>query len=66
MPMAVDFDTADIYWLRGYGSFLGAFGQLLLAHDFSAAFDKTFHIYFPKAGLPLADKLVFDPQLGDP
>jgi hypothetical protein len=64
--MPVDFDTADIYWLRGYGNFIGAFAQLLLAHDFSETFDKTFHLYFPRAGLPLADKLVFDPQLGNP
>lgn len=65
-PLAVDFDTADIYWLRGYSSFIAAFAQLLLSNDFNASFDKTFHIYFPKAGLPLAGKLVFNPQLGDP
>ena len=65
-PLAVDFDTADIYWLRGYSSFVAAFAQLLLSNDFNASFDKTFHIYFPKAGLPMADKLVFNPELGDP
>ncbi len=53
----IAFDTADIYWLRGYGNFLGAFSQFLLAHDFQVMFDKTFHIYFPNAGLPYADKL---------
>ena len=65
-PLSVDFDTADIYWLRGYQNFIGAFAQLLLSNDFNATFDKTFHIYFPKAGLPLADKLVFNPEIGDP
>ena len=60
-PLAVDFDTADIYWLRGYSSFIAAFAQLLLSNDFNQSFDKTFHLYFPKAGLPLADKLVFNP-----
>jgi hypothetical protein len=65
-PLTVDFDTADIYWLRGYSNFIAAFAQLLLSNDFNASFDKTFHLYFPKAGLPLADKLVFNPQLGDP
>lgn len=65
-PLQVDFDTADVYWLRGYQNFIGAFAQLLLAHDFNASFDKTFHLYFPKAGLPLADKLVFNPELGNP
>jgi hypothetical protein len=53
----IAFDTADVYWLRGYGNFLGAFSQFLLAHDFQAMFDKTFHIYFPSAGLPYAEKL---------
>jgi hypothetical protein len=65
LPLAVDFDTADVYWLRGYGSFLGAFSELLLSNDFSEAFDKTFHIYFPHAGLPLADKLAVDPTMGN-
>lgn len=65
-PMPVDFDTADIYWARGYGNFLGAFSQLLLSNDFSDTFDKTFHLYFPRAGLPLADKLVFDEGFGNP
>lgn len=65
-PLAVDFDTADIYWLRGYSNFIAAFAQLLLAHDFNQSFDKTFHLYFPKAGLPMADKLVFNPEMGDP
>lgn len=53
----IAFDTADIYWLRGYGNFLGAFSQFLLAHDFEQMFNKTFHIYFPHAALPYADKL---------
>lgn len=53
----VAFDTADVHWLRGYGNFLGAFSQFLLAHDFEQMFNKTFHIYFPNAQLPYADKL---------
>jgi hypothetical protein len=53
----VAFDTADIYWLRGYSHFLMGFSQFLLAHDFQEMFDKTFHIYFPNSGLPYADKL---------
>ncbi|HMT13387.1 MAG TPA: hypothetical protein PKE19_01430 [Aestuariivirga sp.] len=54
--MAVHFDTTDIYWLRGYGNFLAAFAQFLLAHDFSATFDKSFQLFFPRAGLPLGDE----------
>ena len=69
----VAFDTADIYWLRGYARFLSAFTQFMLAHDFHDTFDKTFHIFFPNAGLPLADKLSragnaspwSDPAIGD-
>lgn len=65
IDMTVAFDTADIYWLRGYGNFISAFGQFLLAHDFSETFDKTFHLYFPNAGLPLADRLALSPsQIG--
>lgn len=54
---AVAFDTADIYWLRGYSHFLVGFSQFLLAHDFKDMFDKTFHVYFPNAGLPYAGQL---------
>jgi hypothetical protein len=57
VPPVVAFDTADIYWLRGYDRFISAFAQFLLAFNFQEAFDKTLHIYFPRAGLPLADKL---------
>lgn len=54
---SVAFDTADVYWLRGYGHFLMGFSQFLLAHDFHDMFDKTFHVYFPRAGLPYAEQL---------
>jgi hypothetical protein len=53
----VAFDTADIYWLRGYGRFISAFSQFLLAHDFEELFNKTFHTFFPKGGLPTGDLL---------
>jgi hypothetical protein len=53
----VAFDTADIYWLRGYGRFISAFSQFFLAHDFEDQFNKTFHVFFPKAGLPTGDLL---------
>jgi hypothetical protein len=54
----VNFDTADIYWLRGYDRFISAFAQFLLAHDFEQAFDSTFHVFFPQAGLAVGDKLM--------
>jgi hypothetical protein len=53
----VAFDTADIYWLRGYGRFISAFSQFLLAHDFEDLFNKTFHVFFPKAELLTGDLL---------
>jgi hypothetical protein len=55
--VSIAFDTADMYWLRGYSRFIGAFAQFMLAHDFQGTFDKTFHVFFPNAALPLADKL---------
>jgi hypothetical protein len=61
----VAFDTADIYWLRGYASFLSGFWQFLLAHDFQPMFDKTFHLYFPAAGLPYGEALLNE-QSSDP
>jgi hypothetical protein len=53
----VNFDTADIYWLRGYGRFVSGFAQFMLAHDFEGTFDSTFHVFFPKSGLPQGDLL---------
>jgi hypothetical protein len=54
---SVKFDTADIYWLRGYGRFISGFAQFLLAHDFEDTFNKTFQIYFPRSGLAVGEKL---------
>lgn len=54
----VAFDAADVHWLRGYGRFISAFTQFMLAHDFKTSFDKTFHVFFPKAGLPMAGLLL--------
>jgi hypothetical protein len=53
------FDNADAVWLRGYSHVLAAFADFLLAHDFSALFDGTFHVLFPAAGLPMQDKSSF-------
>ena len=56
--MTFSFDAADLLWLRGYSQFISAVGQFALAHDFHLAFEKTFHMFFPRAGLPLASELV--------
>ena len=64
--MNVNFDTADIYWMRGYGRFISAFAQFMLAHDFNEMFDKTFHLFFPRAGLATGDKLAQNRSSGSP
>ncbi len=53
----VNFDTADVYWLRGYGRFISAFAQILLANDFEQSFNSTFHLFFPNSGLETGNKL---------
>lgn len=57
------FDRADGYWLEGYANFLIAQADFWLAHDFQTAFDNSFHMLFPRAGLPFQDALV---PRGDP
>jgi hypothetical protein len=52
------FDRADGYWLQGYAHFLMAQADFWLAHDFRNAFDGSFHMLFPRAGLPLQAELV--------
>jgi hypothetical protein len=52
------FDRADGYWLQGYANFLMAQADFWLAHDFRQAFDESFHMLFPKAGLPMQGALV--------
>lgn len=56
--MVFRFDRADGYWLDGYAHFLSAQADFWLAHDFRNAFDGSFHMLFPRAGLPLQDALV--------
>ena len=48
----VGFDLADVYWMRGYANLIAVTTEFFLAHDFRASFDATFHMLFPRAGLP--------------
>jgi hypothetical protein len=48
----VAFDAADALWLRAYSSLLVAMAEFVLAHDWRLSFDQTFHLFFPRAGLP--------------
>ncbi len=56
------FDRADGYWLQGYANFLVAQADFWLAHDFQNAFDGSFHMLFPRAGLPMQEALVPPPE----
>ncbi len=53
----VTFDTADVYWLRGYAHMLMAITDFYLAHDWRVTFDTAFHLFFPEAGLPMTQAL---------
>jgi len=64
----IGFDRADAIWLAGYSQVLAAQADFLLAHDFRALFETTFHRLFPRAGLPMQDytratgSLMLDPE----
>ena len=60
------FDRADGYWLQGYAKLLMALVDFWLAHDFRNAFDASFQMLFPRAGLPLQEALVPPADLADP
>jgi hypothetical protein len=49
----IAFDRGDVAWLRGYCNLCMAFGELLLAHDSRAAFERSGHLFFPKNVTPL-------------
>lgn len=51
------FDTADAVWLQGYANVVMAQLDFALAHDFERMFDQTFHVFFPRAGLPVGEAL---------
>jgi len=52
--LPVGFDLADVTWMRGYANLMAASAEFFLAHDFRATFDATFHMFFPRAGLPFS------------
>ncbi len=49
----IGFDRADAIWLAGYSQVIGAWADLLLAHDFHELVESSFHRLFPRAGLPM-------------
>jgi hypothetical protein len=52
--LLTDFDGSDVPWLQGYCHLLMAISEFLLAHDWEAAFEATFHGVFPSAELPMS------------
>jgi hypothetical protein len=60
--LVFSFDRADGHWLQAYANFLVAQADFWLAHDFRNAFDGSFHMLFPRAGLPLQQALVPRPE----
>lgn len=50
----VSFDSADVFWLRGYANLMAISAEFFLAYDFRTTFDATFHFFFPRAGLPFS------------
>ncbi len=48
----ITFDRADATWLRGYTHLLSALIEFGLAHDQREAFNATYQLMFPRAGLP--------------
>jgi hypothetical protein len=46
--VVVNFDKADVHWLRGYCHLLRAFCEFGLAYDHQASWDMVAHYLFPK------------------
>lgn len=65
------YDRGDAAWLAGYAHLLSAMAEFLLAHDFEASFDHSFHVFFPDGDFPYPElKEIyrgrsFSPLLGD-
>ena len=47
--LIVNFDAADVVWLRGYTHLLSAITDFLLAHDWHKGFDTALHNIFPRS-----------------
>ncbi len=52
VPVIIAFDDADVYWLNGYIHVLLGTTDVLLAHDWRDAFERTAQFFFPKPKTP--------------
>ena len=50
--LVVDFDQSDASWLQAYAHLLMAMADMILAHDWQAAYDATFEGLFPQSFTP--------------
>jgi hypothetical protein len=46
--LTVGFDSADVYWLRGYCHLLAALADMILAYDHKQLFEVTAHAFFAR------------------
>jgi hypothetical protein len=46
--LTVGFDSADVYWLRGYCHLLAAMADMILAYDHKQLFEVTAHAFFAR------------------
>jgi hypothetical protein len=46
LELVVGFDSADVYWLRGYCHLLSSLADMILAHDEERLFELTAHTIF--------------------
>jgi hypothetical protein len=64
--LIINFDAADVVWLRGYCHLLSAIVDFLLAHDWQRAFETTFHNIFPNSNPEFSRLLKRNDQTGVP
>lgn len=50
----IDFDQADLYWLKGYSHLVMSLSDAILAHDWERVFDQAGHLFFTKVDSPLS------------
>ncbi|HEY3392239.1 MAG TPA: hypothetical protein VGK58_06015, partial [Lacipirellulaceae bacterium] len=54
--LTVGFDSADVYWLRGYCHVLAAMADMILAYDHQRLFDVTAHAFFARPQTQFASR----------
>lgn len=55
-PMVVGFDSADVYWMRGYCHAVMAMADVVLAYDQQDLFERTAHAFFANPDTEFANE----------